>query len=123
MTSQTLQKMKKKKRQAEELKATGEAPKKYTEATRGHMVAGKLERMRHGLKRKRKYRIGTATAHDIYEHFDKPLPDVKCDAAKEALRAAAQRKAAAAPAKEAPKVSGGVVKKRVVVVKKKKAAA
>ena len=93
MVSKTLSR-KKKRAKVEELKKEGVHPVTVTPATRGHMVQGKLMRMRHGLKKKRKYRIGTATAYDIYEGIDQPIGDVKCDAAKAALAAAALKKAA-----------------------------
>eukprot|EP01059_Diplonema_ambulator_P032700 TRINITY_DN6548_c0_g1_i1.p2 TRINITY_DN6548_c0_g1~~TRINITY_DN6548_c0_g1_i1.p2 ORF type:complete len:123 (+),score=58.18 TRINITY_DN6548_c0_g1_i1:35-370(+) len=111
MVSKTLAK-KKKKAVQEKLAKEGVEPKKVTEATKGHMAHGKLQRMRHGLKKKRKYRIGTATAHDIYENFDKPLGDVKCDAAKAALAEAAKRKV------EGKKEVKKVVKRVVKTVKK-----
>ncbi|KAJ9469446.1 hypothetical protein DIPPA_32035 [Diplonema papillatum] len=93
--------------------------------TRGHLVCGKLMRMRHGLKKKRKYRIGTATAHDIYENQDRPLGDVNCDATKAALAEAARRRVAAAEQQQQPQqapAEGAVLKtKKIVkrVVKKK----
>eukprot|EP01060_Flectonema_neradi_P002798 TRINITY_DN1176_c1_g1_i1.p2 TRINITY_DN1176_c1_g1~~TRINITY_DN1176_c1_g1_i1.p2 ORF type:complete len:125 (+),score=32.30 TRINITY_DN1176_c1_g1_i1:50-424(+) len=93
MVSKTLAR-KKKRAKVEERKKDGIYPVTMTPATKGHMVSGKLVRMPHHLKKKRKYRIGTATAHDIYAGLDQPLGDVKCDAARAALAAAAMRKAA-----------------------------
>eukprot|EP01064_Diplonema_japonicum_P018595 TRINITY_DN27299_c0_g1_i1.p1 TRINITY_DN27299_c0_g1~~TRINITY_DN27299_c0_g1_i1.p1 ORF type:complete len:121 (+),score=45.66 TRINITY_DN27299_c0_g1_i1:54-365(+) len=102
MVSKTLARKKKKIAQEEATKA-GNPPKKITEAVKGHMAHGKLMKMPHGLKKKRKYRIGTATAHDIYENFDKPIGEVKCDAAKAALEEAARRKLSVIKKKTATK--------------------
>ena len=87
------------------------------------MVCGKLQRMRHDLKKKRKYRIGTATSYDIYENFDKDLGDVKCDAARAALIAANRRKTATPVTTTATGVVLNGGKKKKVVTKKKKSSA
>eukprot|EP00756_Hemistasia_phaeocysticola_P064784 Hpha_TRINITY_DN8061_c0_g1::TRINITY_DN8061_c0_g1_i1::g.140151::m.140151 len=100
MVSKTM-KRKKIKAQREKEKEAGIEPKRFTEPTRGHMVLGKRVKMRHDLKKKRKYRIGTANSTDIYEGFEKTLPGMtKCERTKAALAAAAVLKAS--------KTGGGV---------------
>ena len=85
------------------------------------MAHGKLVKMPHHLKRKHKYRIGTATAHDIYEGFENPLGDVKCSSAKAALAEAAKRKEKNGPTKTIDLIKkpnqGAVLKKKKVVKK------